>query len=315
MSPKPYKYNKKAGRYVSKTLKGNRTFYKNLLDEIIKTDFDQNSTYGKFIINQLIIKLKKYKNLKYLGYAEKYNFDKFLNTLESSNSYKINITKKEFNNKLSLIKEKFANKNYFIYRFINKYETIISFSIPLIVCAMVFYYNFNNAFITIFIFYPLLYAIVITLFEYLKRKIEGFYVDSEEQIILTKKVAKLKKQQVLENKKNIKEYKVQKKEEKKPLKDIISEIKLEYKKLKQDKWINFVLNSSFYSSTDWHKVRNNALKKFKNTCIICNSKHNLSVDHIKPRSKYPHLALELSNTQILCKSCNSKKGNKIKNTY
>jgi 5-methylcytosine-specific restriction endonuclease McrA len=34
----------------------------------------------------------------------------------------------------------------------------------------------------------------------------------------------------------------------------------------------------------------------------------LEVDHVKPRSKYPELALDLDNTQILCRACNSKKG-------
>lgn len=35
----------------------------------------------------------------------------------------------------------------------------------------------------------------------------------------------------------------------------------------------------------------------------------INVDHIKPRKKYPHLALEISNLQILCHDCNHGKGN------
>ena len=297
---------------MSKTFKGNRAYYKNLLDEIIKTDFDQNSTFGKFLINQLIPKLKKYKSLKHLKYAEKYNLNQFLKILESSNRESVNIIKKEFNNEMSLYKKKKKKKNYFIYRVIDKHKRIISFSLFLIICAVFSNYIFKNSLIIIFLFFPLLYTIVIKLQELLKSKIENFYDDFDEQIILSKKITKLKKQQVFENKEKIKEYNVQKIKEKKPLIDIISEIKSDYKKTIKDEWINFILAPSFYSSIDWHKVRNLALKRFKNTCVYCKSKKNLTVDHIKPRSKYPHLALELSNTQILCKSCNSRKGNKIK---
>ena len=37
---------------------------------------------------------------------------------------------------------------------------------------------------------------------------------------------------------------------------------------------------------------------------------DITVDHIKPRSKYPELALEIENLRVLCRSCNSKKGGK-----
>jgi 5-methylcytosine-specific restriction endonuclease McrA len=33
----------------------------------------------------------------------------------------------------------------------------------------------------------------------------------------------------------------------------------------------------------------------------------LTVDHIKPRSKYPALALVLSNLRVLCRRCNSSR--------
>ena len=35
----------------------------------------------------------------------------------------------------------------------------------------------------------------------------------------------------------------------------------------------------------------------------------IHVDHIKPRSKYPHLALVFENMQILCEDCNLGKSN------
>lgn len=36
----------------------------------------------------------------------------------------------------------------------------------------------------------------------------------------------------------------------------------------------------------------------------------MHVDHIKPRSKFPELALVLDNLQILCEDCNLGKSNK-----
>jgi hypothetical protein len=36
----------------------------------------------------------------------------------------------------------------------------------------------------------------------------------------------------------------------------------------------------------------------------------LHVDHVKPRSKYPELALDLDNLQILCAACNTRKGDR-----
>jgi 5-methylcytosine-specific restriction endonuclease McrA len=37
----------------------------------------------------------------------------------------------------------------------------------------------------------------------------------------------------------------------------------------------------------------------------------MHVDHIKPRRKYPHLALVFDNLQVLCHDCNHGKGNEI----
>lgn len=49
-------------------------------------------------------------------------------------------------------------------------------------------------------------------------------------------------------------------------------------------------------------------------CVWCGhtgSEDNpLQGDHIKPYSKYPHLALDLTNGQCLCRNCNLKKSDK-----
>lgn len=68
---------------------------------------------------------------------------------------------------------------------------------------------------------------------------------------------------------------------------------------------------SFYSSREWLSLRYDAFKLYGKKCAICNdSSSTMHVDHIKPRSKYPDLALTLSNLQILCRDCNLGKSDK-----
>lgn len=73
------------------------------------------------------------------------------------------------------------------------------------------------------------------------------------------------------------------------------------------------LAERFYDSEEWLRLRYDALLRSAGTCDCCGcrpSKFNpLQVDHIKPRSKYPKLALEPTNLQVLCKQCNIGKGN------
>lgn len=67
----------------------------------------------------------------------------------------------------------------------------------------------------------------------------------------------------------------------------------------------------FYDSRDWLELRYKALKLYGRSCMQCKATNcEIHVDHIKPRSKYPELELELSNLQILCRSCNIGKSNK-----
>ncbi|WP_299570299.1 HNH endonuclease signature motif containing protein [uncultured Shewanella sp.] len=64
----------------------------------------------------------------------------------------------------------------------------------------------------------------------------------------------------------------------------------------------------FYSSQKWKALRKEALNKYISTCICCGRSAKdgavMHVDHIKPRSKYPQLALDIDNLQILCDLCN-----------
>lgn len=50
------------------------------------------------------------------------------------------------------------------------------------------------------------------------------------------------------------------------------------------------------------------LLKKQTTCVTCGTDKNLSVDHIKPLSKGG--TNDINNLQIMCVSCNSKKGSK-----
>lgn len=69
---------------------------------------------------------------------------------------------------------------------------------------------------------------------------------------------------------------------------------------------------AFQQSGEWAKVRYKALKRDGGRCLLCGRTAKdgvgIHVDHIKPKSKYPELALVLSNLQVLCSECNEGKG-------
>jgi len=66
----------------------------------------------------------------------------------------------------------------------------------------------------------------------------------------------------------------------------------------------------FYQSREWQELRYKVLKKYGRRCMCCGTtKGVIQVDHIKPRSKYPMLALVQSNLQVLCRDCNLGKSN------
>ncbi len=69
---------------------------------------------------------------------------------------------------------------------------------------------------------------------------------------------------------------------------------------------------AFYDSREWKTLRYQALKLHGAKCQLCGITRadgaQLNVDHIKPRSRYPELALEIDNLQVLCAWCNTGKG-------
>lgn len=66
---------------------------------------------------------------------------------------------------------------------------------------------------------------------------------------------------------------------------------------------------SFYTSRAWLSLRYKVIMKYGRMCAICKAMNvEIHVDHIKPRSKFPHLELDINNLQVLCKDCNLGKG-------
>lgn len=68
----------------------------------------------------------------------------------------------------------------------------------------------------------------------------------------------------------------------------------------------------FYTSPEWLIIRKQVIREEGSTCSRCKkhipNKEDVTVDHKLPRSKYPDLALDRKNLCVLCRSCNSKKG-------
>jgi 5-methylcytosine-specific restriction endonuclease McrA len=66
---------------------------------------------------------------------------------------------------------------------------------------------------------------------------------------------------------------------------------------------------SFYATVEWRRLRYRVFKERGAKCELCQQTDGpLHVDHIKPRSRFPELALNEDNLQILCEECNLGKG-------
>jgi|688.fasta_scaffold566903_2 5-methylcytosine-specific restriction endonuclease McrA len=69
------------------------------------------------------------------------------------------------------------------------------------------------------------------------------------------------------------------------------------------------VKESFYMTDQWRSLRKQVLKKYGSVCMKCQSKKQIHIDHIKPRSLFPELELDFDNLQVLCKTCNERKSN------
>ena len=65
-------------------------------------------------------------------------------------------------------------------------------------------------------------------------------------------------------------------------------------------------------SYEWRKQRKKFLDEIQDNekfCVICLKKEDITVDHIIPRNKGG--LHDFTNLQLLCRSCNSKKADKL----
>lgn len=78
-----------------------------------------------------------------------------------------------------------------------------------------------------------------------------------------------------------------------------------------------VQSDAFLRSNEWLAIRDKTFVRYGRVCMKCktNAGINACVDHIKPRRFYPELALDPENLQILCRTCNKRKGNKHATDY
>lgn len=66
----------------------------------------------------------------------------------------------------------------------------------------------------------------------------------------------------------------------------------------------------FYLSRQWLILKRRVLHHYGLRCMRCEAVNTeLHVDHIRPKSKAPHLSLTFSNLQVLCRDCNIRKSN------
>lgn len=67
------------------------------------------------------------------------------------------------------------------------------------------------------------------------------------------------------------------------------------------------LRSKFNSNFN---LKNKIFQIYRFRCRKCGSEKKLEIDHIKPLVTHPHLALEISNLQVLCRDCHKEKTKK-----
>jgi hypothetical protein len=72
---------------------------------------------------------------------------------------------------------------------------------------------------------------------------------------------------------------------------------------------------AFFNSNTWKRLRFEVLAERSGCCDLCGRSYRehgvaLEVDHIKPRSRFPSLAMDKDNLQILCFDCNRSKSNR-----
>ena len=97
-----------------------------------------------------------------------------------------------------------------------------------------------------------------------------------------------------------------------PLGAFISDVKLSHIKHDANKLRAFVRSAEFLQTREWLELRWKILERDGRVCRCCGTRgmpsNPLQVDHMKPRWKFPDLALDPNNLQVLCFQCNNGKG-------
>lgn len=75
-----------------------------------------------------------------------------------------------------------------------------------------------------------------------------------------------------------------------------------------------VRSTEFLRTWAWRELRYATIKRYGPVCQCCGataktSGEPIQVDHIKPRSLFPELAMDPENLQVLCAPCNQGKSN------
>lgn len=304
---KPYRFSKKAGRYISNSQKGNRLYYFEYLSDIVKNiEVDPNTTFGKLFLKKITPKLKLHRKLKneFLGSKnEIFFFKKKLNqAIEDEKKNKDSLLsglryqkqkEKALNNKFYKTQNStYFRLFYFFFFFIN---TII------LSATKHYVYVFLNVFLGIFFW------------QVIERKSQKIFDSHKnfEQESIDNEVIKKHVQNITSDSNSNSKLLLMKKR-KKELNNVVLNCEIEIKQFTKefldDNFIKFVLSEDFYASIEWRNLRQKVLKNDPNLCSLCGKNYDLEVDHIRPRSKFPNLALRIDNLQILCKSCNTSKG-------
>lgn len=306
MSKKPYRFSKKAGKYISTTKSGNRQFYyKKLLRICPFADFDPNTTYGKYIFSKVISDLRLHKKideeLSVIHNSILFQI-KDLDNLIKSNQKKLERLK--YNAVLERAKQISKKENALVG--VLKYK---AFWIAVVIGILV--YLTNTSLIESFLIFLSSYILIHFISSYFFNSLIQSNIPIAKQELSTKdfdvdliEQESLKQVEISKSKSIHKEKEI-------AIQELKQKVSGKIKYLLGQEKLKFILSEDFYNSTDWKLIRCQAMKTHKNECSICGSMQNLAVDHVLPRSKYPELALELSNTQILCIKCNSSKGNRL----
>ncbi len=296
------KYNK--GR-SNRTQQSVRDYYFSELKKVAHTgNVDPHSTFGKYVLNTVQPALKSYLHDDRYLIVEK-EFTQVEQEINALIQGKPAVIKRRRDAAAAAELDVIIFNRYPVLKFIQTRWVILLILVGL-----------STLFLTLSILWTLSVSIIVAtclikIMEYFKCRIERRHSDSIKTTISHMKFENdiIVKENELQSK--LRAVKVRKQIAQNELERQKEVIREKVQNILSDDYTSFVLSERFYTSTDWRRVRERILKTHKNLCVKCGTRHNLSVDHILPRSKYPEKALDPANTQILCVSCNSSKGNRI----